>query len=480
MPDELTVKTPFFVGVILLVFLFLDAIPTVGFSDPILSYFSAIRYIFDDIRMLKDGYEKTRLGLFKIARFRRWMVLVAGPSSIDDVRRAPDDALCRVILRQESLQSEYTLDILNPKDRYTADVIRSKLTRDVANTFKEVNEELVMTLDDLIPAREDKWVKVPILETLQQVVCRTTNRVFVGVPLCRDHDYLNLNIGFAANLLKSGMIISLFPKPLKRIVSRMLSNLPSQIQQEIEFIRPMVDERFAKMEEYGEDWDDKPNDLLMWLMDEAKGVERSAEGLARRLLTVNLASIHSTSLASCDIPSPPMTLTQVLYRLLANPEYIELLRQEVDTVIAQEGWTKSGMDKLHKTDSFIREVQRIDGLASVTMDRLTLRPATHKDGRIYANPDEFDGLRFVKLRESEATSRHQVVSTSSEHLVFGLGRHTCPGRFFVANEMKALLAHIVTTYDIKFEEGKGVPREYSIAGLRFPGSANVMFRIRQK
>ena len=38
----------------------------------------------------------------------------------------------------------------------------------------------------------------------------------------------------------------------------MLSNLPSQIQQEIEFIRPMVDERFEKMEEYGEDWDDKP------------------------------------------------------------------------------------------------------------------------------------------------------------------------------------------------------------------------------
>ncbi len=42
------------------------------------------------------------------------------------------------------------------------------------------------------------------------------------------------------------------------IVSRILSNLPSQIQQEIEYIRPMVEERFAKMEEYGEDWDDKP------------------------------------------------------------------------------------------------------------------------------------------------------------------------------------------------------------------------------
>ena len=38
----------------------------------------------------------------------------------------------------------------------------------------------------------------------------------------------------------------------------MISNLSSQIQQQIEFIRPMVEERFAKMEEYGEDWDDKP------------------------------------------------------------------------------------------------------------------------------------------------------------------------------------------------------------------------------
>ena len=75
--------------------------------------------------------------------------------------------------------------------------------------------------------------------------------------------------------MKFGTIIGLFPKVLKpcvstlspcplvtethfSIVSRVLSNLPSQIQQEIEFIRPMVEERFAKMEEYGEDWDDKP------------------------------------------------------------------------------------------------------------------------------------------------------------------------------------------------------------------------------
>jgi cytochrome P450 len=53
--------------------------------------------------------------------------------------------------------------------------------------------------------------------------------------------------------------------------------------------------------------------------------------------------------------------------------------------------------------------------------------AVHTDQRIYSNPDEFDGFRFSKLRESEEdtmTSRYQTVSTSSEHLAFGLGRHT--------------------------------------------------------
>jgi hypothetical protein len=49
---------------------------------------------------------------------------------------------------------------------------------------------------------------------------------------------------------------------------------------------------------------DPQNDMLMWLMSEAKGVERSLEGVARRLLMVNFASIHTTSSASHDISSP--------------------------------------------------------------------------------------------------------------------------------------------------------------------------------
>ena len=52
------------------------------------------------------------------------------------------------------IQAEYTFDLLNPKDRYTPEVIRSKLSRDIAGTFQEVRDELVVAMDDLIPARE--------------------------------------------------------------------------------------------------------------------------------------------------------------------------------------------------------------------------------------------------------------------------------------------------------------------------------------
>ena len=157
-----------------------------------------------------------------------------------------------------------------------------------------------------------------------------------------------------------------------------------------------------------------------------------------------------------------------MYRLLANPEYIEPLRQEVDAVIREEGWTKAGIDKMHKIDSFLRETQRIDSFTARSLDffpasqvrdidslrffpvavnRCALRPftfsngvtvptgtfvsvpanAAHRDERIYSNPDKFDGYRFMKLRESEGdttTSRYQAVSVSNEHLPFGLGRHT--------------------------------------------------------
>ncbi|KAI9431120.1 cytochrome P450, partial [Lactarius indigo] len=372
-------------------------------------------------------------------------------------------------------------------------LVRHHLTRVTSTIFEDIYEELVLALEQSIPTTGKEWVDVPALEMIQRVVCRVTNRVFVGAPLCRNRDYQVLNLNFAINVMKFATIIRVFPEFLKPLVTRIISNLPSQVQREMEFIRPMYEERLAKMEELGDGkWDDGPNDMLMWLMNESKGAERSLEGVARRMLGVNFVAIHTTSSA----------MTQILYRLLANPEYVGPLRREVEAVVAEYGWTTDGMDKLHKIDSFLRETQRVDGLAIVGLVRVALRPFTfsngitiptgafvaaplsaiHTDEEIYSEPEEFDGFRFARLRESSeglVASRYQAGVTSPTHLSFGHGRHACPGRFFAVTELKVMLARIVMTYDFKLEEGKEVPRDLCIASSRFPRDARVLFRKRR-
>ncbi|KAH9063634.1 cytochrome P450 [Lactarius vividus] len=473
--------------------LLLRVIPTVGFSNPILSYLSFFRFYFDSFRVLKEGYNKAKPGLFRIATFWTWMVFVTSPELIEDVRTAPDNVLSRRRSAKEALQTDYTFDYLNKHDYYHSHVIRSQLTRITSATFEDICEELVLTLEDNIPITGKEWVDVPVRKTMQRVICRVANRVFVGAPLCRNRDYQTLNLNFATSVVKSATILKLFPDFLKPLVARTISNLPSKVRREMEFLRPMYEERLERTEELGDQkWEDAPNDMLMWLMNESKGVERSLEGIARRMLVVNFVAIHTTSSA----------MTQVLYRLLANPEYVEPLRKEVEAVVAEYGWTTDAMDKLHKIDSFVRETQRLDGISNVLLARVALRPFTfsngitvpagthvaaplsaiHTDEEVYSNPDEFDGFRFARLRESSegaVGSKHQAGVTSPAHLSFGHGRHACPGRFLAVTELKVILARIVTTYDMKLEDGKEIPRDLCFASTRIPREASVLFRKRQ-
>ena len=66
----------------------------------------------------------------------------------------------------------------------------------------------------------------------------------------------------------------------------------------------------------------------------------------------------SSWVTDCDLLQ---SSTNAFYYLLSHPEYIEPLRHDVETAVAEEGWTKAGMGKMLKLDSFFRESQRISG-----------------------------------------------------------------------------------------------------------------------
>jgi hypothetical protein len=40
------------------------------------------------------------------------------------------------------------------------------------------------------------------------------------------------------------------------------------------------------------------------------------------------------------------------------------MREEIQTVVEEEGWTKAALTKMRKVDSFIRESQRLTGVGA--------------------------------------------------------------------------------------------------------------------
>lgn len=94
---------------------------------------------------------------------------------------------------------------------------------------------------------------------------------------------------------------------------------------------------------------DKPDDLIQWLIDNAPPVEKTVPYLIERIMALNVASIHTTT----------MTFTSALYILAAEPEkYVDELRAEIKQHCVDDQITRETLGKLVKMDSFLREAGR--------------------------------------------------------------------------------------------------------------------------
>lgn len=122
---------------------------------------------------------------------------------------------------------------------------------------------------------------------------------------------------------------------------------------------------------------------------------------------------------------------------------------------------------------------------------------THHDKALYDNPWVFNPWRFESLRdEDESGLKHHFSATSPEYIAFGHGKHAwyvllhdtvpvlivlhSPGRFFAANELKAMMAHLVLNYDVAFaQEGVRPTDSFGIMAISPDPTARVLFKKRQ-
>ncbi|KAJ7445670.1 cytochrome P450 [Mycena latifolia] len=420
------------------------------------SYRAAFQFLAHSSDIVRAGYAKQRDGVFRFPRLFRWDYIANGIQRIGEVAAAPDDVLSFKEGVGESLQVAYLMGTDIQDDPYHHRTIRTTLTRNLGRCFPEVKNEIVCAFDDVLQLENDDWKPVTLLPSMMRIIARTTNRLFVGLPLCRNEAYLKVSIEYTVAVFKRGAIINLYPPFLRPVVGRLMSPKEQALRDVLKFLGPIISDRLAKEDELGPNWPDKPNDLISWLIKDA-GPGRTVPGLARRVLLTNMAAIHTSTMAIVD----------VLFDLAAYPSHIPALREEAERVIREEGWTKAALNNLHKADSFIRESQRMNGTGPLSLSRKVVakdgfrfsdgtfipygsflavsgQPVQH-DPANYDNPEVFDGFRFSRMREQE-------------HLVFGHGKHACPGRFFAATELKAILAHVVLTYDVKSDiEGARPP-----------------------
>jgi len=440
-----------------------------------------------------EAYAKYKGSAFKFAEVKGWHVIVTGPGLVNELSKAPDDELSISESLKTFLQLPYTMGGTLNDNSYHVPVMRAFFTRNLDRIYPSLRDEVVAAFNEHLIQKDDEWMAFAAFSSTTQMVARNANRVLVGLPLCRDPEYLALVRGFAGNVMKCAAIINLFPVVLQPIVGRLTSTVEQSVACGAKHLGPIIQERLRLQEEHGGNWSDKPVDYLQSLLDAATPDELSVPALTRRILSINFAGIFGASMA----------FTTALYRLAASPdEYLHPLREEVDAVIAEHGWTKAATQHMHKVDSFIRESLRVSGGGLILMTRRAVKDftfsdgtfvpagtyvsasgsATHHDEELYPNADVFDPWRFANMRTegSDAGATHVLASTSVDYFVFGHGRHACAGRAFAATEMKTMLAHIVSSYDVKMEQEGVFPASTKIGTASLPSTtARVMFRKRQ-
>jgi cytochrome P450 len=293
--------------------------------------------------------------------------------------------------------------------------------------------------------------------------------------------------------IPSALVLNAFPDWLKPTASK-LTTIVSRIYVErcMRYLNPMFTQRIADAEALKKDPNSRaplPNDLITWAVNDALDRGEAREGLERlliaRLFMVNFAAVETST----------ATITNTLYDLFTMaPEenFAEAVQGEALSVFKNVGDPPNKEDvlKLVRIDSAIKETLRqrtifvalqrqvVDPNGVTTDEGLYLPGGSrlaisaigvHNDDDYWADATRYDAFRHCQISKKTTenskadsgkaengqpnplqTFSHSLAAASEHYMPFGLGRHSCPGRTFAADEMKLIIGHIFQRYDIKY------------------------------
>ncbi|EXF84575.1 p450 monooxygenase [Colletotrichum fioriniae PJ7] len=344
----------------------------------------------------------------------------------------------------------------------------------------DVGDVIILPPDVGQEIRNDK--RFSFVQGLFEIVSRMSSRIFVGKRLGRNEKWLSTIVGYVELSVHAMQNLRFWPKFLRGIVVYFLPG-PTKLRA---YIRDAETQVFAEIKHRQQEGDSvgEYNDAIEWFKEMAKG-QKFNPAVAQLILAG--VAIHTTA----DL------VTQTLYDILQHPELIQPLREEAIQVIGEGGWKKTSLYNMKLMDSVLKESQRLKPNQIVGMARRATADVQLSDGtvisrgsatvvsaermwddKIYENPHVFDGYRFYRERGGPNDAVSQFVSTSVNHMGFGHGMHSCPGRFFAGNEAKVLLAHMLLKYDMKFV--KGEKPKFAEFGFTRESDSDVKISVRRR
>ncbi|KAH7012740.1 cytochrome P450 [Microdochium trichocladiopsis] len=427
-------------------------------------------YLAGSRKLYNQGYKKFQDSVFRITTSRQADIVVVSPKFLPELKKLSDSIVSMAAAVDETMETKYLkIETTVPIVPHTIKTsLTPALTRLNSLLAQEINEVLAIEL----PSSRD-WAEVDVHEFLVRTVTMVSGRLFIGPELCRTPQYIDTAINYTMDVMAAQRAVQMLRPWQRPFAASRLAQVKKLAQREkkaSEFLLPIIKARqeAAKSPDY-----DKPDDMLEWILDaQSKFTDECSQNIAKVQLGLSFAAIHTTTL----------TATNALYDLVALPDFIDELREEAKKALAEnEGvFTSAALQSMKKMDSFLKETLRLHPATMASFQRKVLQtfslsngqvipagvtievPAVsvNSDPEIFPNPDKFDPLRFYKLRETakdsgsvEGAALNQFVSVSQNSLTFGFGRHTCPGRFFAANEIKMILVNAVLRYDFKMPDG---------------------------
>lgn len=115
----------------------------------------------------------------------------------------------------QHLKAQYTIGPTIISNPYQVTALKN-FNKNLAGHFLELVEEMKMAFPIHFPSKisaaggESEWVPVKVFAAALPLVCRTVNRPLVG-EVCRDPDWIKINIKYTMDVIIGAQIISLFP-----------------------------------------------------------------------------------------------------------------------------------------------------------------------------------------------------------------------------------------------------------------------------